>query len=269
MDKQKIQSILLDALEEEIPSSQVQLWPAVKASLVAGKSLPNQQGENVDRIKPQRKQRLAFAILMIIVLLVITFVTPQGRSFARSILQFFIRAESTTFPLEPSQIIASEPDTSAPTAMAPMLLISVSEAEEQVGFDVAELPFVPDGFEYLGARLYGSVINIEYETQCKGGHLVIKQSQEGFDQSDWDKVPADAIIPVKVGDLDGEFVQGIFVVYPGKTSATWNPDAQILRLRWLKNEIWFEMSKYGNVEVIEYLDQASLIELAENLVFNP
>ena len=37
MDNKNIQSILQDALEEEIPSSQVNLWSAVKASLVAGK----------------------------------------------------------------------------------------------------------------------------------------------------------------------------------------------------------------------------------------
>ncbi len=47
MDHKKIRSILQDALEEEIPPSQVQLWPAVKASLVAGKHLL-QQGENMN-----------------------------------------------------------------------------------------------------------------------------------------------------------------------------------------------------------------------------
>ena len=45
MDSKKIQSILQDALEEEIPASQVNLWPAVKANLVAGKSQLLQQGE--------------------------------------------------------------------------------------------------------------------------------------------------------------------------------------------------------------------------------
>jgi hypothetical protein len=64
-------------------------------------------------------------------------------------------------------------------------------------------------------------------------------------------------------------VQGTFVVYPGEILATWNPEAAIFRLRWLQNDIWFEIAKYGNVEEIEYLDQAGLIELAESLVFKP
>jgi hypothetical protein len=269
MDKKEIKSILQEALEEEIPSSQVQLWPAVKASLVAGESHLNQQGIDMYTIKSQRTPRLAFAFLMVVALIVIALATPQGRSIAQSVLQFFRIAENTTFPLDDSQIVSNAPEALQPTAMPPAPLISAAEAEAQVGFDAAELPYLPEGFEYLGARLYGNVINLEYETQGKGGHLIIQQSPDGFNQSDWDNVPAEAIIPVMVGELEGEFVQGTFVVYPGETLATWNPEAAIFRLRWLQNDIWFEIAKYGNVEEIEYLDQAGLIELAESLVFKP
>lgn len=76
-------------------------------------------------------------------------------------------------------------------------------------------------------------------------------------------------IPVKIGELDGEFVQGTFVVFAGETSASWNPGAPILRLRWVKDGIWFEMAKFGDVESIEYLDQAGMIALAESLVYTP
>ena len=269
MKDQEIQLILQNALEEKIPSEQVQLWPAVKASLVARKPLVDQQGENMNSPKSYRTLRPALAVLLIVVLLAIGFATPQGRSFAQSILQFFTRADSTTFPLKPSQIAPGEPDPSAPTAMPPAPLLTVAEAEAQAGFKAAELPFVPDGFNYLGARLYGNMIALEYQTQDSGGHLIIKQSREGFAQSDWDEVPADAIFPIKIGELDGEYVQGTFVVYPGETSAAWNPEAPLLRLRWVADNIWFEMTKFGNVEAIEYLDQASLIKLAESLATNP
>jgi hypothetical protein len=269
MDDRKIQSILQDALEEEIPSSQVQLWPAVRADLVAGKHQPLQQGEKMNTVKPRRIPRLAFAISTIAALLVLALVTPQGRSFAQNVLQFFTRAESRTFPLQPSQVVTSEPDLAAPTVAPPAPLTSVAEAEARVGFGVAELSFVPDGFNTLGARLYGNAVSIEYEAQGGGGNLIIMQSQEGFYQSDWDKVPADAVVPVKIGELDGEFARGTFVVYAGETSATWNPDAPILRLRWVKDGVWFEMTKFGDVKAIETLDQAGLIELAESLAIQP
>ena len=269
MDKYKIRSILRDALEEEIPSSQVKLWPAVKANFVAGEHQRLQQGEKMNAIKPHRIPRRVFAIMLIVALLAIPFVTPQGRAFAQSVLQFFLRAEDTTFPLRSSQIITSDPDPSVPTTEPPVPLTSVAEAEARVGFGVAEPSFVLDGFNYLGARLYGNAVSIEYEAQGGGGSLIIMQSQEGFIQSDWDKVPANAIIPVKIGESDGEFTQGTFVVYAGETSATWNPDVPILRLRWLENDIWFAITKFGDVEAIEYLDQAGLIELAESMAIRP
>lgn len=269
MNQQKIHAVLKDVLEKEIPASQIELWPAVKDNLVAGKHQSAQQGEKMNTPRTERLPRFALAIVMIVALLAVALATPQGRTFAQSFLRFFTRSESTTLPLQPSQIAVSEPNPSAPTAMPPAPLISVAEAEAQVGFDAAELPSVPDGFNYLGARISGNAINMEYETQDKGGHLIIRQSQEGFVQSDWDKVPADAVIPVKIAELDGEYVQGTFVVYPDETSATWNPNAAILRLRWEKEGIWIEMTKFGNVEAIEYLDQAAMIELAESMVFRP
>jgi hypothetical protein len=269
MEDKKIQSILQDVLEEEIPASQIQLWPAVKANLLAGKRQTPQQGEKMDTTKTFRMPGLAYVILLIVVLLAIGLMTPPGRSFAQSVLQFFMPAESSSFPLPPSIIVESEPDPAAPTAQPPSALISVAEAEAQVGFDIAELPAVPEGFDYLGARLYGNTVNIEYDAQGGGGHLVIQQSREDYHQSDWEKVPAGAILPVRIGDLEGAFVQGIFVVYPGETSATWNPEAPVLRLRWLQDGIWFEIAKYGDVDVMEYIDQAALIKLAESLSIQP
>ena len=267
MDDRKIRSALQDALEEEMPSGQVQLWPAVKASLVA--RTHQLEGEKMNTAKSYRTPRLAFVILAIVAMLAVAFVTPQGRAFAQSVLQFFMRAPGATFPLPSLLMGQSDPDRSVPTAEPPAPLISVAEANARVGFGVADLPFVPDGFNYLGARLYGSAVNVEYEACDHGGNLLIKQSQEGFDQSDWDQVPADAIVPVKIGELDGEFVRGTFVVYPGETVARWNADASLLRLRWVGDGIWFEMTKFGNSEAIAYLDQAELIELAESLVVKP
>jgi hypothetical protein len=269
MNNKEIQSILQDALEEEIPSSQVNLWPAVRASLVAGNHQRDQQGARMKTKRPYGIPRLAFVVAMLVALLAAALLTPQGRALSQSILQFFTQAEETTVPLPLSQIEAGEPDPSAPTAEPPAPLISIAEAEAQVGFGIAELPFVPDGLNYLGARVYGGAVQIEYQTPGYDGHLIIKQSQQGFVQSDWDRVPAEAVVPVKIGELDGEFTQGIFVVYAGGTVGTWNPDAPILRLRWVQDGVWFEMTKSGYAEAIAYLNQAGLIELAESLAIKP
>ena len=272
MERERIQSALQDALEDEIPASQIDLWPAVKADLVAGILQSSQQGEKMNHTKTQRVPRLAFALVIIAALLAIMLLTPQGRSFAQSVLQLFTRAGGTTFPLHASQINESELASTAstdPTAMPPSPLISAAEASDQAGFSAAELPYPLEGLEYLGARLYGETINLEYQSPDKGGHLIIQQSQSGYLQSDWDRVPASAVTPVKIGTLDGEIVQGTFVLYPGDTEATWNPDAPFLRLRWEVDGIWFEINRHGYGKEVENLDQAALIELAERLVYQP
>ena len=262
MDSRSIKPILQDALEDEVPASQIDLLPAVQSRLLAGRKFSNQQGE---RMYQTRTKRLAYSMIAFVALLIVTLATPQGRAFAQNILQFFTRAESNSFELEPSQIVPLETAQADATVEPPSPSISVAEAEAQVGFDALELPSVPNGFEYLGARLYGNAISTEYQAQGGGGNLIIIQSPDGYNQSDWDQVPTDAVIPVKVGGLEGEFTQGTFVVYPNATSATWNPEAPILRLRWVKDGIWFEMTKFGDVVPIEYLDQAGMIQLAESL----
>lgn len=262
MDSKNIKSILQDALEDEIPSAQVDILPAIQSRLVTGKKHITQQGEKMKNIYTKR---LVYSVLTVMVVAVLALVTPQGRAFAQSILQLFTRAESDTFELQPSQIVPIETIEADSIAVPPSQVISIVEAEEQAGFDVLELPSVPDGFNYLFARLYENAVRIEYEAKGGGGNLIIKQFRYGYNQSEWDQVPVEAIIPVKIGKLDGEFAQGAFVVNPNATFATWNPNIAILRLRWVRDGIWFEMTKYGDVVPIEYLDQSGMIEMAESL----
>ena len=61
----------------------------------------------------------------------------------------------------------------------------------------------------------------------------------------------------------------IAVISKQKRRISWNPNASILRLRWVKDGVWFEMTKFGDVKAIEYLDQVGLIELAESLAIKP
>lgn len=264
MEPKELKSVLQEALEREFPSSQIDLLPEMKKRLLAGRL---RQGEkmNTVHVKTKRSSRVALAAVAVVALLAAAFATPQGRALAQSFLQFFIRAERTSFPVQVQDTIPDEA-----TALPPAPLISVREAEAQAGFDLAELPTVPEGFRYLGARWYGwSSINIEYEALGGGGALALTQSKVGFLQSEWDRVPAEAIVPVKIGELDAEFVQGTFTVMAGESTATWNPSVPILRLRWVRDGVFLELTKFGDVEPIEYLDQAGMIALAESLVYEP
>lgn len=265
MDKNEIKSVLQDALENEVPASQIDLLPKVKERLLAGTS---QQGEKMKSVQSRGLSRLVLAALAVGALLAIASTTTQGRALAQEVLQFFKRADSYERPLPPEQIPGT-PDASAPTAMPPAPLVSMEEAEALAGFDAKALPSVPQGLVFAGAMAREGGMSIQYDARGGGGALVINESTKGFMESEWDHTPAEFINPVKVGGLNAEIVQGAYVVYAGETSAKWNPDAPILRLRWIQDGIWFEMAKFGSVESISYLDQAGLIALAESMVYEP
>jgi len=269
MDYKKLKSILQDALEEEIPSSEVKLWPAIRASLVAGKKISIQQGEKMNSVNSRRISRGTLVTLAVAALMAIALVSPQGRAFAQTLLQFFRRAESNVLPLPVGQIAAPEDDQAIATIQPPVPRVSVTEAEQAAGFDALELPEPPEGFIFTGAMAGPGGISIQYEVVGGGGALVINESKDGFMQSEWDQAPVESISQVRIGDLDAEIVQGAYVVYPGETVAKWNSDAPILRLRWIEDGIWFEMAKFGGVERIQYLGQDELIELAASLTNAP
>jgi len=268
MEKKDIKSVLQNAVEQEIPASQIDLWPGVKERLAAGKHPFVRQGEKMKSNPARRLQRVAFTMLTIVVLMAIALITPQGRAFAQDILKFFKRADSNVMPLSPDQIVPSEESASVPTAAPPAPLMTISDAYQVVNFGFW-VPELPEGFELLGARASATSISLEYEAQGGGGALIINESSHGFIESEWDRAPAEAISQVRIGDIDAELVQGTFVVYPGETVARWNPDAAILRLRWTFDGLWFEMTKLGNVESIEYLNRDAMLELAERMIKGP
>ncbi len=121
----------------------------------------------------------------------------------------------------------------------------------------------------MGARYYGNAVHLEYQAANNEGYLIITQSKHGFLQSDWDAAPETAVIPVQIGDIPGELVQGTFVAYAGAETAEWNSLAPVLRLRWMQDGIWFEMGRYGSAHAVTQLDQADLVALAESLAVQP
>jgi hypothetical protein len=262
MKTDPLKSTLADLAEKAAPSTEINLWPGIKSEL----STSAWHSKNGETMKTPAQntliRRLSLATLALATAFALLAFTPHGRTFAQSVIQLFTRAQSESF--QTGGPIA-EPDASMSTAMPPSPVISIADAKALADFNLLELPFVPQGFEYLGTRMYEDAVSTEYGVPGGGGNLVLMQSKEGFIQSEWDQVPANAIVPVKVGDVDAEYAQGTFVVIAGETSAKWNSDAPVFRLRWVRDGIWFELTKYGDVFPIEYLDMDGLIALAESL----
>jgi len=298
MDNKNIQSILHDALEKKIPSSQVELWTAVKASLVAGKHPLIQQGEKMNTPKPRRIARVAFATLGIIVLLALAFVTPQGRAFAQRIIIFFIVTDEKSFPIPteqihsvpaagspvPTYIVTLQPvEVTAESAKASELLeqactsleaqsvyfCQIKTTEAQAGFDAKELPYDPEGLKFSKATFDPTTKTIDMEFVAYGGYLYLSQGLGEFPKSvvdKWGTVPADAVEQVTVNGQYAELVSGTWNAEENATTAVWVGPGGEIRLRWREGNRWFSLAKIGEPYPIEWMGGNEIVGLAESLV---
>ena len=260
MDNNKnIQSILRDALEKEIPSSQVNLLPAVKSSLVAGNII--RQGETMNTTQPRRISRAALITLTIVVLLALALITPQGRAFARSILQFFVRSQSDAIPMpttQPMTWVDVTPDVPSAT-MTPLPAMAVfanecgdfgsptctvEQIRSKVDFTVREPANIPEGLYFIGATGGPDSIQISYQYKDMSGSLYITEKRwTGNPSPQTDLVGASAKVEqVQIGGLTGEYFTGIFVAADEGNVAHWDPNFFGLEtLRWVEDGISYTM----------------------------
>src|ERR1051325_596188 len=110
MGNKFLKSVLQDALEEQIPSSQINLLSGIEARLSLAKKPAFRK---VERSGKARANQFAFSILTSVGVLVIMLITPQGRALAQSILHFFVRSNSDRLPMQSFQTAP------APTTITP------------------------------------------------------------------------------------------------------------------------------------------------------
>jgi len=263
MDNKNIQSILRDVLEEQIPSSQIQLWTSVNASLVERKHQVIQQEEKMSATQWVHLQHTAFAILVITVLLTIAFTTPQGRAFAQNILHLFVRADQDRYPLQSWQMTPPAQSSSE----SPFQL-SVQEAESLTSYDVISPVQIPFGMNFMGAS-YDSKYHIV--AQAFGREFIelslwqqpLEYYRSCGDISNYcdnlmgsNLVGASAYLEtVQIGDLTGEYVEGTWKLTDN--GPIWESDPYLKTLRWQTDKMAFELIYMG----IEF-DRDDLVTLA-------
>jgi hypothetical protein len=217
MDNKYIKSILQNALEDQIPESQINLLPAVQARLAERNKPIFQQGENLNKL---RIRKLIFFTIAIIALLAVTLITPQGRAFAQTLFRFFSPAKSESFPLSDEQLNTfddistlvptfvlslepvSSPENNEPIEAAAIPLptsstavdilknctdssvmltynCQIAVAESQAGFDAYEFPIIPGGLSFLNAQsnVTLQIISIHYGVVEGGGYFTLIQGK--------------------------------------------------------------------------------------------
>ncbi len=269
MKAQTIQSLLQAEAEWEIPSAEVELWPAVRQRLLASKQFKIQKGDPMkEKSVSARRLRWAVALPVLALLLsAFTLVTPQGRALAQSIFRLFAPARSVSLPAPVSDATAP-----AATAIRPANLniyATIAEAEQAIGFPLRELSTVPAGFTFTNVEVDAAQGLVSTIYTRNSEHLILVQSRGELATPPWGDVPADAIEKAVVGEYNAEYVAGMFVEYPNTNKLTWNPAAPLLRLRWSDGQTLYSLEKWGDPGAGDSLDKDAMIRLAEELMANP
>ncbi len=285
MDNRNIESILQEAMEEQIPASQVDLWEGVKERLVAGNYSLTRQGEKMNGIKPRRLSRAVFVTFVIITLLALALITPQGRAFAQNILHFFIRSESDAIPVptaEPLTWVDVTPGMPSPTRTPlPAMAIfakdcgdysnstcTVEQIRDKVDFTVKELGSIPTGLYFVGATGGPDNVFLLYSYENQSGSLTISVERwAGVPSPQADLIGVSAVVEeVHIGGLTGEYFKGSFVSQADDNVARWDPDFGMETLRWVEGGISYRMQYYYPSKP---LGKEGMVALVESLTTEP
>jgi hypothetical protein len=243
--------------------------------------------------------KIAFAIVTLLIISAL-FITPQGRAWAQEVFQFFKRTNSTTIPLSEHDLKSMEfveervelplvpvfvPRVSAAMAALPgcetpresqSYRCQIAIAEFELGFDLKELPRKPQGwkFEFVHYDTASKNTTIVYSFDLSYrnfGNLHLTQGLgdiSGFYKDrPWQVVPAETVETVKVGNHDGEYVKGSFII--DGSNLRWDEYDPHQRLAWSDGIRWYLLELWPNRNLPVTMQQGQLIELAESLVDSP
>lgn len=243
----------------------------------------------------RRRRTLAVIYLTVIFLIAFIGLTPQGRAFAQNIIEFFTTTDQSFFPLSEEELDLFYTPASPRalslvevTPLAPLLDYcsnpedigtydcEIQRVEKELNIDLKEFSAVPPSFTFAEIWLYPSlsntntsnIVGISYQTS--GAILSLAQGTGDFPPaSDGEKVPSSAVQQVKIGEYDGEYVNGYFGLRNGDNKLIWSTTGADQRIRWKEGERWFEILAFSGPGTSGYLDKQALISLASNMVYQP
>jgi hypothetical protein len=241
------------------------------------------------------KQKRVLNVVYLVIFLFIAFIslTSQGRAFAQAILNFFTTTDQQSISLSKEEVDLFY--TPAPTYALSLVEVTSSPpltgrcsniegtgtyeckiqyVENQLNIDIKEFSVVPPGWAFKEIDFHSTisstnnVVVISYQTP--GAYLFLRQGSGEFPpDTDWGKVFISAIQKVKIGQYDGEYVNGTFALKNGDDQITWESTGSDQRIRWREDKRWFEIVALVGPGTSGYLNQEALISLASDMVYQP
>ncbi|MBN1428476.1 MAG: hypothetical protein JXB07_08825 [Anaerolineae bacterium] len=266
MDEHPLTRILSKLAEDGIPDD-LDLRATVHHRLETSKTQPEKGDFPMKASSVRVRYIIATAALVMTLLSAVLLFTPQGRAWAQTVLGFFTRAESDVLPVE-----TPVPGTDTPDTLW-IFNLSISEVEQQAGFDVLEPAWLPEGLAFTGA-LYEAeshMVRVSYSLQdfgTNGVNLTEEPIPEGSEECELcgQVVGASALIEtVPIGDVMGQYVPG---VWQADDAGQWNwvSDPYLQTLRWQVHGMAFELLAMAPSDIVT---KADLIAMAESIPVPP
>jgi hypothetical protein len=209
--------------------------------------------------KVRRKTRLrlawSLAILLVIILVSSAILIPPVRAIARQIIYSFIAAPSNQIEV---QVTLSSPGDLFNYSDPSNFQLTPEEVQSLAGFRVRQISPLPAGLNLLGARFdpYYNAVVLLYQAD----HFTLFLTQRPLENSqDVFSVGEQAVVEiVKIGDVQGEFVQGGWKSIstqeigesqtPGNQlaiTAVWDNALPQSTLRWQAGKMAYELRALG------------------------
>jgi hypothetical protein len=249
----------------------------------------HEQHGKAKNLRPSWVISMTVVVLMVGILIV----TPQGRAWAQEVFQFFKKVdftaipassrelerynyfftsrESYDLPLVPIYIPTVAPEMAAlpgcdTTEKSQSYSCQVAYAESQLGFELMEFPEKPQNTEFqdIWFDKQTKFAMIKYESP---GILLrlsqrLGQAPEAF--RPWPWVPASDVEKIKVGPFDGEYVSGGFDLSTETGELVWQDTTSTQRVAWSDGTYWYLLDSGGWL-----MNRDRLIEMAGSLVAKP
>jgi hypothetical protein len=228
-----------------------------------------------------RRRATLIAVLAIFTATILVFTSPKGLAWAQEVFQFFRKAPSDTLPLQGFQMtsIASSQLTTTPVnvTMTPgfdpgfTFDLTVDEAGQRAGFSVLLPTSVPSALTFIGASYEPDhgIVRLYYRhtdyPDIRNGLILREELYQTNDNCDLCGVvgASQAIEPVTIGNVTGEYVEGVWTLTDH--GPVWEGTPFLKTLRWRMNGRAFELQYMGIPDSVMAVDKDQLIAIAESV----
>ncbi len=286
MKKNKtLQSILTHLAQDAVHPSDIDLWPIIQAKLTTKNNLQVKEPKvNISSLFSNRRRVAFISALTLLMVLGMIFTLPQGLTWAKNIMRFFIPTkDQMSIPTQYSvNLVEITPGVIQPTltptsSQKPAFVescgdlfeahCSVEQIQELVSFQVKSIAIVPEGMQFIGATGGPEGVTLIYQRNDPYSTIFLMQSPAMTEGEQTVQVGSSAVVEeTLINNVPGEYVKGGYFHFGGDTETQWDPSAELQSLRWEENGILYTITLTGPYDFeSQMLDKVGLVNLATSL----